>query len=402
MMLTHVNTFSAPIDEIHHNLNHFQNILSNLSKMDRHESNIKDIYNDNYMFKLKDSSFSYWKSKSDEITDEFLYVIAPTIARYNMFQYYISDSITISTIIAYLDYYKYDVHKGYTIPRDSIWMLEEPLVKPGEMYGKKEKDWVRDALELLIYKTHFPSLKKHSNEIAEHLQKCNAPLMFKLQLLLLCDSTVLSPEMKSQYLNLIKFRQNKIDSGMVYHVKDTLYGTDFFYEPVPVWVKALLGDSTANKNIIQMYERKDQFSLALFIGNANFVWTKEMKDNFISLFQLDIPFCDIRPPERYLITHRAQSPYKICRSMQDSLLMALARHHPNDPMFSNLYSFNRREAFYCEPEKQLPYFDTLAIWLKRNYNFTVDYNKFKPYFKKDTSKDQSAIRDLCNKKQIKK
>jgi hypothetical protein len=385
-----------PLKLLFQNKSHIIELMNNLLHNGTLDENKKYTYTPEYMSKIIDSSYNVWLKNDTSILKEFLYIIAPKTSEYNIFQYYISDSVTISIIVSYLDYFSYDVHKGYTIPRDSIWMVEEPLTKPGEIYGKKEDDWVRDALELLIYSTHFPALKKHSQEIAQHLKKCNAPLMFKLQLLTLCDSNTISNEKKSQYLELINEREDKIKTKHAkLSINDSVYKKEFYYEPVPIWVKALLGDSISLKKIKDLAKRKDEYSLMSFIDYANYIWTPEIQKIFLSLYSIDVPLCNTSKEDRYIIIEMPVSNYKTCRSLQDSLTMALARHHVNEPIFGNFYSANRRSPDFCKPDGQQQYFIKLAEWIKTNYNYEIKYDKFKPYFVRDVSREQNAIHDLC-------
>lgn len=385
-----------PLELIFENRLYISNQMANLSNADKLDTLAMFPFKSRVFTEMVDSSYISWIANENALLNEYLYVIAPSTAEYQRFQYYISDSITISILCSYLDYFKYDVHKGYRIPKDTIWELEEPLAKPGEIYGKKEKDWVRDALELLLYKTHFPALEKHSAEIANRLKNCNAPLMVKLKLLTLCNASVLLKPEKEKYLEMINKRieeQNKNHKS--FSVKDSIQGAVFGYVSVPLWVRVRLGDTLVEKNILKGLKSNNKYDITELAQEASFIWSDTTKKAFLSLFERDIPLCDMYVDNKYLEVIRSESKYKTCRSLQDSLLMALARHHPDDPMFSNLYSYSRRNADFCKPNEQVEYFKKFAVWMKEKYNYEIKFGSYTPYFKKDVSKDQSAIRDLC-------
>jgi hypothetical protein len=345
-----------------------------------------------------DSNFAMWEEKENELLTEFLYRTASAATRYKKYQYYLSDSIIIHILISFLDQYKYDLHKGYNVRIDSIWPLKEPLTEPGEIEVKRRKDFVRDALELLIYKTHLPSLKKHTSEIVARLKNCNAPLMLKLQLLCLCDKGAISDEDRKKYREMIN---NRINEEKTRHESffehDSVHNFDFGYQPIPLWVRANLGDTIVLKNIMSLAKDNGVYSLSDFIFYGTLIWSQPVINEFLRLLGMDVPLCNLFKTDPYetLNRHFAEPKYQTCRSLQDSIIMALARHHPDDLMFSNFYATSRRNADFCKPELQEIYFIDFAKWIKKNYNYDLKYQGFKPYFKKDVSKDQSAIKELC-------
>jgi hypothetical protein len=386
----------SPLREFYANRHHIANAMNNLSRVDFKDTSQIYTYKSEYLTHFIDSNYTAWKNNKDLLLDEFLYILAPAMAKYRKFQYYISDSITVHILASYLDYFKYDVHKGYKVHRDSIWMLEEPLARPGEIYGKKEKDWVRDALELLIYKTHFPTLHKQTSFIKDRLKKCNAPLMFKLQLLCLCSEDAITKKEREHYLQLISQRaQDYKERRVAQSEKDTVYKNVFRYLGVPLWVQAKLGDTEAEKRILMYAESNNVYDLTKFAHEGSFTWSDTIKTTFIKLLGKDIPLCNLFHEDRYINISRPPEKYQTCRSLQDSLIMALARHHPDEMIFSNFYSYNRINADFCKPELQLDFFYSFAKWIKKKYNYDLEYNNFKPYFIKDVSKDQSAVNEFC-------
>lgn len=386
----------SPLGELFENRHHIANAMNNLSRVNFKDTTQKSPYLSKHLSHFIDSGYTIWKENEEILLNEFLYILAPTMAEYQKFQYYISDSITVHIIASYLDYFKYDVHKGYKVHRDSIWMLEEPLAKPGEIYGKKEKDWVRDALELLIYKTYFPTLQKQTSFIKDRLKKCNAPLMFKLQLLCLCSADAITTKERENYLQFISQRtQDYKERKSAQSEKDSVYKNEFRYLGVPLWVQAKLGDTAAEKRILMYAESDNVYDLTKFAYDGSFTWSDTIKTTFIKLLGKDIPLCNLFVEDRYINISRPPEKYQTCRSLQDSLIMALARHHPDDLAFSNFYSYNRFNADFCKPELQVDYFNSFAKWIKEKYNYDLVYKNFKPYFKKDVSKDQAAVKEFC-------
>jgi len=376
----------TPLRELYVNRHYFTNALNNLSNREFKDTTKNDSYKSKYLAFFVDSAFTVWKQNEEQLLKEFLYIIAPAMAEHRYFQYYLSDSITIRIAASYLDYFKYDVHKGYYVRRDSIWMLEESCTRPGELYrGRDEEDLVRDALNLLIYRTHFPALRKQAAFIRERLRKCNAPLMFKLKLLSLSNAITVTE--KEKYLQLIHNR-DKIVFGArgiqgVHYEIDSVYNQRFNYLNVPLWLRARLGDMEAENMILNYGESNRMYDLLDFVHNGSFAWSDTIRTVFISLLEKDVPLCNLYRSSKCFHMGSVQSKHLICRSLQDTLIMALARHHPDEMIFSNFYSYTRLMIDYCDLESQAAYFVEFRKWIKKKYNYNLEYKNFKPYFNKD-------------------
>ena len=278
-------------------------------------------------------------------------------------------------------------------------------------------NWVRDALNILTYRVYFSVIREQSSEIIYRLSRCREPEVDKLKLLALCNlpqdimktkkDYLMNREMYLDSLLSTTMKNKTIDRERVGSVINNLALDSLFTEistrmenyddtlgfilerikrkqqEIPLWVNALLGDTVAEKKIILDLKRNNISTSSIM--NASFVWSDACKKAFFALFEKDYPLC---PPASYVtesgaIIDAGPSKYEICRSLQDSLLIYLARHHPDDPMFGNLLSSNRYNADFCKPEAQVPYFMEFAKWVKKHYDVEITYKSFIPYFKKD-------------------
>jgi hypothetical protein len=333
-----------------------------------------------------DSSFSCWKKNEVMVISEFIGSYIPKANMFYKYQYYIQDSITISILISLLDYFDY---RPKPLLKDSTsvatWQYLTDIQKPAP-------NWVRDALWILTYKTYFCSLSKHSDQIIEHLKECKEPESEKLKLLVLCNLPVSILKTKRDSITNahIKFKAlfdklqqdtNSLNQDSLKLVVTALTEN----EEIPYWVKARLGDDKAKNSIEKGLIRNDVdvHGILDYAVAASFYWSDYSKINFLKLFDRDMPICS--PDEKY----------KICKSLQDTLLVLLARHHPNEEIFSNSLSFYRFNADYCKPAAQTPYFVKFTNWMKKKYNVEITYKGFTPYFKKDFSVEQSAIKNFC-------
>lgn len=379
-----------PLELIFQNRHH---ILSNLNHLNDGSSLSDSIsvpfrYLSTMMiYKLLDSTFSYWKKNEAIIISEFMGTYIPKANMFYKYSFYIQDSITISTLISLLDYPDY---RPKPILRDTssvaTWEYLSKIQSP-------EPNWVRDAVWVLCYKTYFSSLSKHSDAILEHLNQCKEPVSDKLKLLVLCrpPDSILKikrdsiTNAKNHLGSLFKVMQKDTNVSKIQDSVRLVVTELRNIESIPLWVMARLGDTVAEKEIVKGLVRKDDnvYRVLDYATAASFVWSDSCKMAYMKLFDRDIPRCP------------TDVEYKICRSMQDTLLVLLARHHPSEEIFSNLLSYNRINADFCKPEKQNPYFTKFAEWTKKHYNIDISYKGFIPYFSKDFSKDKSAIRNLC-------
>ncbi len=368
---------------------------------------------------LIDSSYSCWKKNEEYVLGEFIEFYAYKANLFRKFRYYIDDSITIAILISFLDYPDYRKLPPRLIP---------VYIGGGDNYSRGDPPhWVRDALHKLTYNVYFNSLEKQSAEIRDRLSRCSEPEIEKLKLLVLCNLPAEVKQHKRDSLNnakrffdssykaLVNFvdsasrefklslnksgidenqkwelfkkfgdsldRAIKLDENLGLYKKEL----DNIEIRIPLWVKARLGDTIAEKEILLGFRNKDGSNLKRYAEDAIFVWSEPCKKAFLNLFTKDAPICN----------HRDETKYVRCRSLQDSLLLYLARRHPDDPMFGYFLFDSRHNADFCKLEEQAKYFTEFAKWAKKTYNIEINYNGFKPYFIKDMSKDNAGIRDFC-------
>jgi hypothetical protein len=69
----------------------------------------------------------------------------------------------------------------------------------------------------------------------------------------------------------------------------------------------------------------------------------------------------------------------------------LARHHPDEPLFSNRLAKMRAPMEFCKPDLQNEYFNEVAAWIKKTYNVKITYGNFTPYFEMDCTQNKAAI-----------
>ncbi len=379
-----------PVKTIYCNRDHFINILNHLSdgtKIDTstHRYGFLSMHD---FFCFRDSSFAYWKSNEASFIESFIQSISQ-IKQYRKYRYYIDDSVTISILASLLDYPDPRTKTPGPHDIDPYSKLPDDLIQS----GKPIPNWSRDALHILTYHVYFSALLTHSNKISYHLNGCKEPELSKLKLLVLLkqpevllkkmrDSLILKKRHLDSLLNIMRNDTNVIKKQDSLKLVVTELEN---LESIPLWVMARMGDTISEQKIIKGLTQKDDnvYRVITYAAAASFVWSDSCRTSFLRLFNRDLPRCS--PDEKHVL----------CRSIQDTLLVLLGRHHPTEPIFSNLLSSNRINADYCKPETQVPYFKTFSAWAKRVYGVNIMYPEFTPYFRKDLSKNKSAIRDYC-------
>lgn len=413
----------SPIKMIYNNRTHIIDVLHNLNygeSLDTTNTKTFRYFSNMTITTFVDSPFSSWDNNEETILSNFLKGYIPLVNKYKKFNFYIEDSITVSILISFLDYPDYRVLPK---PRNRSEKRKQMI--------KGKPNWRRDALNILTYRVYFNTLRKQSTEIIDCLSRCREPELDKLKLILLCKpSGNLLENLQAKWLPKIHYLDSLQNARIRHNIKDKVNISDIIaklhldslltaldgkledyddtigivlrtinteHQKIPLWVKALLGDTIAENRIISRlkYDRPH----TNLILDASFVWSESCKQVFFYLFERDYPLC---PPTSTISSDGAIIDYgrrrKVCRSLQDSLLIYLARHHPDEPIFQNKLAYNRYHADFCKPDEQVQYFIEFAKWVKKHYGFEIRWNNFKPYFIKDISKDQSAIRDICKDK----
>jgi hypothetical protein len=254
------------------------------------------------------------------------------------------------------------------------------------MQNYHKPNWVSDVINQLTYNTYFSAISQQSDDIKKHLQNCKEPEMAKIKLLALCN---LSDKEKE---SLISDEEAKLKLDKEYRKKGADKKTRQPEEIMPFWVRVRMGDTTARKNMFNTLKKDDNdYNKKMEAAwAASMLWDDSCKVAFFNLFNKNI----------YKNTHDYDRKYTFCYSIHDSLLLLLARHHPDEPIFGKQLEHMRNPMEYCDPPFQAQYFREFAAWVKKTYKFDITYEGFSPYFMIDCSQDQSAIRDKCqgNKK----
>jgi len=414
----------TPIELVYKNRSHLSDILHHLNygmSLSDTSTITHRYYSTLYLPTILDSAFSCWKKNEEKILNEFLISYAKKANLYKKHCFYIEDSITVSTLISFLDYPDYRVRpKPKTTAEEFAYM------------AKPKPNWVRDALELLTYRVYFSSIRKQSSEIIDRLSRCGEPGVDKLMLLVLCDlpqnvvktkrdslmnhdrylDSLLNSVMKNYtipkenlgsvinrlHLDSLLKEESSMEKTRIEDYGDTV---EFIVGNIkriqkkapPLWVNALLGDTTAEKKIVLNLNHNYLY----YMKDASFVWSKPCKDAFFTLFEKDYPQCNggggpySNYPDNYYVNTK---DYVVCRSILDSLLIYLARHHPGEPIFQNKLSSIWYNADFCKPEEQIPYFRDFSKWAKEHYGIDITYKDFIPYFKKAIG-DKSKIQNIC-------
>jgi hypothetical protein len=337
--------------------------------------------NEYKMFRFKDSSFACWEKNEADIIGEFVGGYIPIIRGIYKFQYYLKDSLSISILASILDFPDY---RPKPKQRDSSREAYNDYITIMQNYHKP--NWVSDVINQLTYNTYFSAISQQSDDIKKHLQNCKEPEMAKIKLLALCN---LSDKEKE---SLISDEEAKLKLDKEYRKKGADKKTRQPEEIMPFWVRVRMGDTTARKNMFNTLKKDDNdYNKKMEAAwAASMLWDDSCKVAFFNLFNKNI----------YKNTHDYDRKYTFCYSIHDSLLLLLARHHPDEPIFGKQLEHMRNPMEYCDPPFQAQYFREFAAWVKKTYKFDITYEGFSPYFMIDCSQDQSAIRDKCqgNKK----
>jgi hypothetical protein len=339
-----------------------------------------DLYK---IYRFRDSSFNCWEKNESDIIGEFIGGYVFKIKRIDIkgnHKYYFQDSIAISILASILDFSDY---RPKPFSRDSSQAAYQEYHHrlTFDPESVKKPDWCHDAMDQLTNHTYLSAIAKHSDEIKEHLKNSKEPEMDKIKLLALCN---LSAQEKDSLLNeenmkLMQDKENK-KKGNAKKIRpsDSI---------MPLWVRVKLGDAAARKtmftilgNVDNDYQKKMEAATA-----AAIVWDDSCKAAFFNLFNYNI----------YKIKRDDEYKYSYCYSIHDALLLLIARHHPDEPIFGNRLEKMRNPMDYCDPPFQAEYFKEFAAWVKQTYKYDITYSGFTPYFKIDCSQDQSAIRDKC-------
>ncbi|HAJ80683.1 MAG TPA: hypothetical protein DCO75_13040 [Fibrobacteres bacterium] len=355
-----------PIELIYNNRSQFAKVLIRVG----------DLYK---MYRFRDSTFSCWKKDEAELVDEFVGGYIPIITHKGQFRYYLQDSLSISILASILDFPDYRQPPKL---RDSSKAARQYYSTIMQNYHKP--NWVSDVIKQLTYNTYFSALSQQSDDIKKHLQNCKEPEMAKIKLLALCN---LSDKEKD---SLLKDEEAKLKLDKEYRKKEDDKKIRQPEELMPFWVRVRLGDTTSRKNMFNTLKNNDNdYNKKIEAARAaSMLWDDSCKIAFLNLFNRNI-YKTIKTNED------APKNYTFCYSIHDSLLLLLARHHPDEPIFGKQLEHMRNPMEYCDPPFQAGYFKEFAAWVKKIYKYDITYNGFMPYFMIDCSPDQSAIRDIC-------
>jgi hypothetical protein len=288
------------------------------------------------MVTLVDSPFSAWQQVESEIIPRFLMGPASQL-RLHDGCYFINDSLTIATLVTILDLKDY---RGPPQKPDSIEQWRWDLWQQIDLAEKGPRNWVRDALSVLINETYFSALAPHSEEIKRRLKGCTEPEKEKVKLLALC-------------------RLNRSEEDALLAKSD-----------LPVWIRARHGDEEAEAEIVEQLHlarvRGSYHRVHWWAGEACFAATPRCRRALLDLFNHDIREYRQRAPDRRADVYSAH----------DSLLTLVARWHPDEPLFQQrLYTLRT----YWRPAKLQPYFKDLAVWVKKTYDVESNYDGFTPF-----------------------
>jgi len=350
-----VSTVATPIEEIYRNRSHIiglYNCIDNGNSIDSIECH--DNRSNCYLSNLKDSIFTIWEKNEKDIIEYFIKFVPNVSKRYKRYNFYISDTVVIKILASLLDYpFKAGAIKPYS---DNPQLIGSPLITKG--------NWNHEALLYLTCDTYFPYLKKYSEKILSHLEKCPESIELKMGLMSLCSL----PEGESKKI-LSSYDNKQTNTNAL----------------LP-WIRIRLGDTlTENKLIIKLkeFQRVPNFSQKEYSNALYFATNGIYSGSDSALYYVFKLFEKIS----FSNNDRNGNETQFCRSLQDSLIFLIARLHPDTPLFQNRLHMLTNPRDYCDIRKQENYFIDFQKWLKNTYRYIISYNGFIPVFERlcDTS-----------------